>query len=217
MKPATRIQQNILAANERRLLNWLCARLPAWVTPDQLTLLGFLGAVTICAGYVASNVHINWLWLALAGYLVNWFGDSLDGSLARFRKIERPRYGYFLDHSVDALATMILLIGLGLTPHIRLDVALFGLVGYMLLSVHTFISAQVLGEFKLTYMAGGPTEMRLMLMALTGAMFIVPPGPIGDTGLSGFDMFALSIAVILVCIFIAQTYSTARFLLGKDG
>src|SRR3546814_5263501 len=88
----TRIQQNVLARAERRVLNWLCARLPAWVTPDQLTILGFLGAVLVAAGYMLSWIDDEWLGLSLAGYLVNWFGDSLDGSLARWRGIERPAY-----------------------------------------------------------------------------------------------------------------------------
>ena len=84
---ATRIQQNILARGERRLLNWLCARLPAWVTPDQLTLLGFAGALMVTSGYLLSWLGSGWLALSLVGYVVNWFGDSLDGSLARWRKI----------------------------------------------------------------------------------------------------------------------------------
>ena len=88
-KPLSRIQENFLARGERHILNWICARLPAWVTPDQLTLLGLVGAVMIFAGYVASNWGASWLLLAIAGYGVQWFGDSLDGSLARWRGIER--------------------------------------------------------------------------------------------------------------------------------
>src|SRR3546814_11181029 len=100
----TRIQQNILARSERRVLNWLCERLPAWVTPDQLTTLGFFGAVLVAAGYMLSWIDDEWLGLSLAGYIVNWFGDSLDGSLASCRRIVTPAYGYFFDHSVDRMA-----------------------------------------------------------------------------------------------------------------
>lgn len=102
--PPVRIQQNILARGERRLLNWICPRLPGWVTPDQLTTLGFLGAVMVAMGYMLSWLGPAWLSLSVAGYVVHWFGDSLDGSLARWRRIERPSYGYFVDHSVDGLA-----------------------------------------------------------------------------------------------------------------
>jgi phosphatidylglycerophosphate synthase len=106
-KPIRRIQQNLLAIQERRLLDWLCARMPGWVTPDQLTGIGMVGAAMILAGYMASNVAPGWLLLSIAGYFVHWFGDSMDGSLARFRRIERPNFGYFLDHSCDAMATVM--------------------------------------------------------------------------------------------------------------
>src|SRR3546814_8811472 len=90
--------------------------LPAWVTPDQLTTLGFAGAVLVAAGYLLSWFDSEWLGLSLAGYIVNWFGDSLDGSLARWRSIERPNYGYFVDHSVDAIATLLMISEIGMSP-----------------------------------------------------------------------------------------------------
>ena len=91
--PPVRIQENVLARSERKLLNAICARLPGWVTPDMMTFVGMVGAVLVFAGYLLSNLGEDWLFLAIAGYAVQWFGDSTDGSLARFRKIERPRYG----------------------------------------------------------------------------------------------------------------------------
>src|SRR5690349_16571716 len=114
--PVERIQENMLARAERRLLTWLCGRMPDWVTPDRLTFFGLFGALLVFAGYIASNDTPEWLWLSIAGYAVHWFGDSLDGSLARFRKIERPRYGYFLDHSCDGVATTLVLLGIGMSP-----------------------------------------------------------------------------------------------------
>lgn len=217
MTDIPRIQQNILAANERRLLNWLCPRLPAWVTPDMMTALGFAGALMVGAGYILSGQHLAWLWLALSGYVINWFGDSLDGSLARFRGIERPKYGYFIDHSVDALAIFAMLGGLGLGPFVELEVALIALVAYLMLSIHTYLCAQVIDTFKLTYLAGGPTELRLMLMAMTAAMFFISPNNRLGTDLSAFDMFALVVSAILVAIFVAQTASTARTLAKSEG
>jgi phosphatidylglycerophosphate synthase len=213
MKPVERIQQNLLASSERRILNWLCARLPAWVTPDQLTALGFFGAVLIGAGYALSSFSACWLWLAIVGYCVNWFGDSLDGSLARYRKIERPQYGYFIDHSADSLANMIWITGLGLGPFVRLDVALFGLVGYFLMSIHTFLAARVMGEFRLSYLSGGPTELRLMLIVMTGFMLTLGPKPSFLAGFTVFDIFLIGVAAILVILFIVQTIGTARKLL----
>ena len=216
MTSVPRIQQNILAANERLLLNWLCLRLPGWTTPDMMTALGFAGAVMVGAGYILSGQNLAWLWLTQIGYLINWFGDSLDGSLARFRGIERPKYGYFIDHSVDALAILAMLGGLGLGPFVELEVALVALVAYLLLSIHTYLCAQVIDEFKLTYLAGGPTELRLMLMGMTAAMFFIGPQNLLGTDLSAFDMFALGVSAILVAIFIAQTASTARILAQRE-
>ncbi|HEX2814265.1 MAG TPA: CDP-alcohol phosphatidyltransferase family protein [Sphingopyxis sp.] len=213
----TRIQQNFLARHERRLLNWICPRLPAWVTPDQLTTLGFLGAVIVAAGYMLSWIDDEWLGLCLVGYIVNWFGDSLDGSLARWRRIERPRYGYFVDHSIDAVGTLLMVGAIGASPYMRLDVALMAVIGYFLLSIHTFLAAKVVGEFRLSYMAGGPTELRLMLMAMTVTMALVGPGDIGGTNFSPFDLFALVIASILVTIFVVQSFAMAHMLRRHGG
>lgn len=205
-----RIQRNMLALGERRLLTWLCARLPGFVTPDGLTALGFAGAIAIGAGYALSGASTVWLWLSMAGYVIQWFGDSLDGSLARYRKIERPNYGYFIDHSTDALANLIFMIGLGLSPFVRLDVALFGVASYMLLSVHTFLAVRVRDEMNLTYLAAGPTELRILLMGMTACMMIVGPLPSFVPGASAYDLFIGTLALILVGIFVAHTASMAR-------
>ena len=212
LKPALRIQQNLLAVSERRLLNWLCARLPAWLKPDHLTALGFAGALVSASGYVLSNWHSGWLWFAISGYFVNWFGDSLDGSLARFRKIERPSFGYFIDHSTDSLANTILVTCIGLSPFLRLDVALLALAGYLLLSIHSFLAARVVNEFRLSYLAGGPTELRIMLIVMT--LFMLGLGPMAShwPGFSVFDLFVALIALVLVTLYIVQTLTTAKSL-----
>jgi phosphatidylglycerophosphate synthase len=205
-----RIQENILAQRERRLLNWLCARMPAWVTPDLLTALGVFGAILTFAGYAASNLSDHWLWLAIAGYVVQWFGDSMDGSLARFRKIERPSYGYFIDHSCDGLTTALIVWGIGTTPYVTMDVVGVALVGYLLLSIHAYLSARVIGEFKLSYLAAGPTELRFMLIGLTVAMIVLGPGPGLFGQVSGFDLFVGGVGAILMALFIIQTLVTGR-------
>jgi phosphatidylglycerophosphate synthase len=208
--PIARIQQNLLAVAERRLLTWLCAHMPRWVTPDLLTGLGMVGAFAIFAGYAASNLSVDWLWLAIAGYGVQWFGDSMDGSLARYRHIERPSYGYFIDHSCDGLATLLILAGMGASPYIRMDVALIALAGYLLLSIHAYLSARVLGEFKLSYLAAGPTELRLLLIGLTIAMMTLGYAPGWFGAVSGFDVFVGVAGAVLVLLFIMQTLTTAK-------
>jgi phosphatidylglycerophosphate synthase len=212
----SRIQQNVLASSERRLLTWLCSRMPSWVTPDILTALGMVGALAIFVGYAASLFSVEWLWIALAGYVLQWFGDSMDGSLARYRHIERPSYGYFIDHSCDGLANFLILAGMGISPFVRLDVALVALVAYLLLSIHAFLSARVLGELKLSYLAAGPTELRLMLIILTLMMMALGSKPGLFGAISGFDVFVGTVAFILILLFIAQTLITGKRLAIRE-
>lgn len=216
MTPVTRIQQNLLAASERRLLNWICPRLPVWMTPDKLTIIGFSGTCITATGYIMSNWSTPWLWVAIAGYFINWFGDSLDGSLARFRKIERPNYGYFLDHSTDSLANVILVSSIGLSPYVNLNIALFGLAGYLLLSIHTFLAAKVMGEFRLSYAAAGPTELRIALVVMTLIMVVVRPDATVWRDFTGFDIGLGIVGIILVLIYIKQTYASAQILLSQE-
>ena len=200
----------MLARVERRLLNWLCARLPRWVKPDHLTSLGLIGAAMVLAGYASSVADRKWLWLAIVGFLVHWFGDSLDGSLARFRQIERPRFGYFIDHSADGIGNLMIVGGLGLSPFVRLDVALLALAGYYLLSIHAFLAVRVLGELRLSYVAAGPTELRLALIAMTLLMMSLGNGAPRIAGLSVFDFVVALVAAVLILLFVVQTLSTAR-------
>lgn len=215
-KPVRRIQTNVLATSERRLLNWLCGRMPDWVTPDRLTALAFASAIVMAFAYAMSTFDLDWLWLAIAGYVVHWFGDSLDGSLARYRKIERPAYGYFIDHSCDGLATLVILAGIGLSPFLRLDVALFAVAAYLLLAVHSFLLAKVAGEMPLSQGAFGPTEIRLVLMGVTLAMYCVGTAT-GDIGaFSAFDIVFGTASAIMVGIFIGQTLLSGRRLLAAE-
>lgn len=213
--PIKRIQENVLARQERRLLNWLCPRLPKWVTPDMLTSLALVAAGAIFAGYALSVYDRNWLWISVAGYVVHWFGDSLDGSLARYRSIERPRYGYFIDHSADILGVLLILTGLGLSPYIRLDVALVALAGYYMLAAHAFLTARVVGELKLSAVAAGPTELRLILIGLTVAMYIFGHSGPRFESLSIFDAFVGAVGALLILLFIIQTVAMARRLIRE--
>ena len=209
-RPIDRIQQNLLAVSERRLLTWLCSKTPAAIMPDHLTILGIFGAVMIFTGYTASLTADGWLWLAIAGYFVQWLGDSLDGSLARFRKIERPSYGYFIDHSCDGIATLLILGGMGLSPYVRLDIALFALIGYLLMSIHVFLSARVLSEVRLSYVAFGPTELRFVLIGLTLIMMFGGDKARHVSAINGFDIAVGIAGALLVGLFIFQTLYTGR-------
>lgn len=208
--PPARIQRNLLAVGERRLLDWLCARMPAWVKPDLLTAVGMAGAVLIFAGYATSLLNEDWLWLCMPGYLLHWFGDSMDGSLARFRHIERPRYGYFLDHSCDGMATFLILLGIGVSPYVRLEVSLIAMVGYLLLCIHAFLAVRVLGEMRLSYLNAGPTELRLILITLTFAMLLLGDKQRDMEAMTGFDWFVGGVGVILIGLFVVQTVRSVR-------
>jgi phosphatidylglycerophosphate synthase len=171
----------LLAEPERRLLRQIAVRLPAWVTSDQLTAVGVLAATGAGVAYALSGLHAGWLWVASAMLVLNWFGDSLDGTLARVRFAERPRYGYYLDHAVDAYATAAIGIGLGFSPFVSLGVALGLVVVYLVLSINVYLESAVFGAFRLGYGRLGPTEVRLMLIAVNAglALYRFVPGTAG--------------------------------------
>src|SRR5215218_2691604 len=153
---APRSKQFLLARHEGRVLEWIATRLPARVMPDHMTALGVVAAFGIAGAYLLSNGDKAWLWAASALLVIHWLGDSLDGTLARVRRIERPKYGYYLDHLVDALATAVIGLGLGLSPWMALVTGLAIVVAYLALSINTYLETQVLGVFSLGYGRFGP-------------------------------------------------------------
>jgi len=173
-KQSVRIQTSLLNGVEKKALVWMAGKLPPSVNSDMLTALGVVGAVMIFVGYVLSGVNINWLWLASAGFVVNWIGDSLDGTIARVRHQQRPRYGFFLDHNVDCINETLMFVGLGLSPLMKFSSALLVLAAYLILSVYVYINAHLKGEFKLTYAKLGPTEMRVIAI-IANTLFIFVP------------------------------------------
>ena len=171
---SVRIQTSFLNAAEKKALVWLANRQPRWMTSDILTFIGFLGAVIIAVGYALSGWKLAFLWLSSFGWVLNWYGDSLDGTLARVRKQQRPVYGFFIDHTVDCINESIMIIGLGMTPFMSFDIAMLCLVSYLLISVYVYISAHLKGEFKLTYGKMGPTELRVILIIVNTLWFFIP-------------------------------------------
>ena len=197
---ATREKTFLLARPEARVLEWIARRLPRFVMPDHLTLLGVLAAVGIAAAYALSNRDPVWLWAASGLLVVHWLGDSLDGTLARVRRSERPRYGYYLDHLVDAIATALIGIGLGLSPHMLLVTGLVIVVAYLVLSINTYLETSTLGVFSLGYGRLGPTEARVALIALNTvlALGLVPSIAIAGVGLTVMDVAGLALATLML-------------------
>jgi phosphatidylglycerophosphate synthase len=173
-KTASRIQTSILNPYEKKILVFLAERLPRWVTSDMLTAVGFIGALIIAAGYALSNLDLNWLWLASFGFVVNWFGDSLDGTLARVRNLRRETYGFFIDHNVDVINECIMFTGVGLSPLVNMTFMMGVLAAYLMLSVYVYIDCYLKGEHRLTYGGLGPTEFRLLAI-LVNTLFIYIP------------------------------------------
>jgi len=183
MTTAKREMTFLLAEPEKRILHRMATRLPAAVKSDHLTVLGVLAAFGVGLGYALSAVHAGWLWLASAMFVANWFGDSLDGTLARVRHVERPNYGYYLDHAIDSFTTVLIAGGLGLSPYVRLEVGLLLVILYLMLSINVYLEAVVHGVFHMAYGRIGPTEMRILAILGNTILFFAPAvlGPRAET------------------------------------
>lgn len=172
---AVRIQTSILNAVEKKVLVWLAQRQPKWMTSDILTYIGTFGAVIIAAGYILASVNINFLWLSSFGFVINWYGDSLDGTLARVRNRQRPIYGYYIDHTVDCINEFMIFIGIGLSGLMHLELALMILAVYFMLTINVSINAHLKKEFCLTYARLGPTEFRIIAIIANTLLALIHP------------------------------------------
>lgn len=198
--PIARHHDSILAAGERRLLVSLAQRLPAWVTPDQLTVLGVIGGALTAVGCLAAWYSLSLLMIAIAGLALNWFGDSLDGTLARVRGIERPRYGLFVDQFCDVASHFMMLIGMGLSPLMQLDTALLALLASLLVMFYGHLKLPFTRTWEVSQHGIGPTEFRILIGA--GMALVVVAGvpalttPVGVVTL--FDAVAVLVFVAAV-------------------
>ena len=213
-----RVLDSFTAPIEKPILLWLAARMPDWVTSDMLTGLGTLGSILIFVSYWLTNKNVNFLWLACFGFFVNWFGDSLDGTLARYRKIERPKYGFFIDHVVDAYNEVLVFLGLAVSPFVRFELASLALIGYLLLSILVYITTCVMGEFRISYGKLGPTEARLIAVSANILVFFVGNPKIKLLGVTTtvYDWVAIIVIGILAIILATTTISRARSLSKLD-
>lgn len=219
IKQATRIQTSILNAAEKKVLVWLAERQPAWMTSDMLTFIGFVGALVIAAGFILSGRNINFLWLSSLGLLINWYGDSLDGTLARVRKAQRPVYGYYLDHTMDGINESIMFLGAGLSPLMHLPLALAILILYLLLTINVSINTHLKSEFRLTYAKLGPTEFRLIIVIVNTLFIFIRPLREFSSVLEvagravefkALDCVAVTLILILLVIYLVTIWLDAR-------
>ena len=162
--PARRVNQSLTASIEKRALLWMAERAPRWLTSDQLTLLGLCAQIGAGVFYALSRYNRFALLLVIVCLALNWLGDSLDGTLARVRRHERPRYGFYVDHIVDLFGSIALMLGLACSGFLHWHTAMAMLVAFLLLSGESYLATYTLGCFQLSQGIFGPTEIRILLV-----------------------------------------------------
>ena len=215
VKQSLRIQTSFLNGMEKKALVWLAGRQPQWVTSDMLTVVGVLGAFLTGLGFALTHYGIGWLWLSSAGLVLNWYGDSLDGTLARVRNRQRPLYGYYLDHTVDCINEAFMFVGAGLSQLVDLNLALAVFILYLCLTVNVSINAHLKSEFRLTYAKLGPTEFRLIIIVVN-ALLVFFPGLLEFSlelcghPFSTLDLVAMGLIAVLALIYLVTVFADAR-------
>ncbi len=208
----------LLAKPEKRLLRSIAGILPRWIVPDDLTAVGVISAFAICVAYQLSNHSPEWLWVASGLLVVHWLGDSLDGTLARVRGIERPTYGYYIDHVVDAASTAAIGIGLGLSPFMLLSVGTLVVVAYLVLSINVYLESYALGRFSIGYGLIGPTELRLVLIAINTALALhLGLGfEVADLRITVLDLIGLAVAGTMIALLVGRVARNLRELARRE-
>jgi phosphatidylglycerophosphate synthase len=201
-KTADRENTGVLAGAEKRTLIRIAESLPAWVNSDHLTALGFVSLLAAGASYWYASVNQYALIAVIVFLATNWFGDSLDGTLARVRNKQRPRYGFYVDHILDAIGMFFLVGGMSLSGFITPAIAFAFLIAYLLLSIEVFLATYTIGKFHLSYWSFGPTELRILLSIGNTVLFWHPRAKIfGHEYLLfdiGFAIGTVALAIILV-------------------
>jgi phosphatidylglycerophosphate synthase len=218
IKDHSRETKTILTFIEKPLIQRLVKKMPAKTTPDMLTAIGLFGSLLTGLGYYLSNYSAAYLWLSSFGLIINWFGDSLDGSLARYRHIEKPQYGFFIDHTIDMIAIILIGTGAGLSPYARLDFVLFAIIGYLLMSIYVYINVYLNGVFKIAFYGFGPTELRILIIMVNTIIFFVGAGQVQINGLKFtiLDFTSITLAAVLFLLFIISVIVTGRKLKRKE-
>jgi archaetidylinositol phosphate synthase len=208
-RQATRIHSSFLAAAEKRALVWMAERMPAWVNSDHLTLLGFTAQIATGVCYALASHNPRMLLAAIVCLAMNWFGDSLDGTLARVRQQQRPRYGFYVDHIIDSIGATAMMGGLALSGYMHPAIAMGLLIAFLLLSIQSYLATYTLGEFHLSLWRFGPTELRVLLVAgnlaaLRWAWVIHGRYRLFDIG------GAVGLAVMLLMLLVVSVKNTVR-------
>jgi archaetidylinositol phosphate synthase len=210
-KNAERHQESFSAQIERRALAWLAARVPSWMHSDHLTMLGFTAMALAGASYAFSRSNRAGLLLATVFLALNWLGDSLDGTLARFRGKQRPRYGFYVDHVTDTIGGCLLMSGLAISGLMDWRIALGTFIAFLMLSIESYLAAYTLGVFRLSFAKLGPTEIRILLGVGNLALCINPAVHVLGSGFRLFDVGGIiAIAGMAAMLVVSATRHTIR-------
>jgi phosphatidylglycerophosphate synthase len=208
---ATRIQESITSGLERKALLWLAARMPAAINSDHLTALGLVAMFLAGCSYAFARWSPWGLVAATVWLAINWFGDSLDGTIARVRNKQRPRYGFYVDHMIDSFGALFLMGGLGASGFVDWRIAAGLLVAFLLLSIETYLASYTLGVFRLSFAKFGPTEIRILLAAANLALFFHPNAHLPNSTYRLLDVSGLiAIASMAVMVVVTAGIHTLR-------
>jgi phosphatidylglycerophosphate synthase len=212
-KNATRLQNSFTSARERQALLWVAARMPPFINSDHLTLLGFMAMFLAGCSYALARWNPWGLLLATVCLALNWFGDSLDGTLARVRNRQRPRYGFYVDHMIDSFGALFLMGGLAVSGYIDWRIAMGLLVAFLLFSIESYLASYTLGIFRLSFAKFGPTEIRILLGVANTVLFVLPSARISGWSARLFDVGgAIAIvAMTAMAIFAAVSHTLALY------
>jgi archaetidylinositol phosphate synthase len=186
--PAHRVNQALTASTEKRALRWMAYRAPRWLSSDQLTVLGLTAQIGAGVGYALSRYNRYALLLVILCLVLNWFGDSMDGTLARVRCQQRPRYGFYVDHMVDIFGSVALMFGLGFSGFVHWQIAIAMLIAFLLLSSESYLATYTLSHFQLSQGIFGPTEIRIMLIVGNLALLRSPYSTVFGHKMLLFDL-----------------------------
>lgn len=208
---ATRIQDSVTSGPERRALLWLAASMPAAINSDHLTVLGFAAMFLAGCSYAAARWNHWGLLLVTLFLAINWLGDSLDGTLARFRNRQRPRYGFYVDHMIDSFGALFLVAGLGASGYVDWRIAAGMLVVFLLLSIETYLASYTLGVFRLSFARFGPTELRILLSIGNVVLFFHPNARVPGLSYRMLDFGgAIAVAAMLVMAVVSAIVHTRQ-------
>ncbi|MBI2820972.1 MAG: CDP-alcohol phosphatidyltransferase family protein [Acidobacteria bacterium] len=213
---AVRLQQSFLTPLEKRALSWLAHRIPPWATSDHLTLLGFAAMLLAGLSYWLAQWNPLALLGAVACLAANWFGDSLDGTLARIRNRQRPRYGFYVDHMIDTFGALSLIGGLGLSGYMDTTIALGLLVAYFMLSIEIYLTTYTRGVFHLSFLRCGPTELRVLLAIGTCVLLVRPSVAIGGEVFRLCDLGGGAAIAAMFLILIGSALRNTRALYNEE-